>query len=357
MRTRTFSLGSPLLFLAVTAVMLAVEVWVVSLANFAAQPNIIPLAVTVDIVVGVPLLYYGLVVRRKRLPLITLAPVFFLSLLSAGRILPPAQHTYLNWVELAVPVVELAVLAVIAFKLRQIVGHYRRLRPGYAYAPETLEASLAAAIPNVPPLVATVASAEASLLSFGLAGWLRRTPRPADGRARFSYHRQGGYALILGFFAFLVLLETTVAHLLLARWSTTAAWVLTVLSVYTLIWLFGDYHAGRLQPIALGATHLHLRTGMRWRVDVPWQQVAGLDKIGPVDKKAPGYLNLTVIGEPRLALRLKEPVVVVGLLGRTKQAAVIGLSVDDPAPFVAAVTERLAAQENAPAPAIQPMMQ
>lgn len=347
MSIKTRSLPSPLLFLAIAAALLAFEVWIVNTAGFAAQPAVVSLAVTLDIVIGVPLLFYLLVARPKRLPLITLAPVFILSLLIAGRILPPTQRTYLNWIELAVPLVELAVLCVVAVKLRQIIRHYRQLRPGYAYAPETLEASLRATLPTFPPLVAGVASAEASLISFGLAGWLRRTPRPVTGRPCFSYHRHGGYSLILGFIAFLVLLETTTAHLLLARWSETAAWVLTVLSIYTLFWLFGDYHAGRLQPIVLGDTHLHLRTGMRWRVDVPWQQVIEMDKISQADKRAPDFLNMAVMGEPRLALRLTGPVTVHGLLGRTKAASLIGVSVDDVDAFRAAVAQRLAARDAA----------
>lgn len=346
MQTRTHSLITPLLFLAAAAALLAVEAWIVGTAGFAAQPPIISLAITLDIVVGVPLLYYMLMVRRKHLPIITLAPVFILALVIAGRILPPTQHTYLNWIELAAPLVELAVFAVVILKLRQVIGHYRRLRPSYAYAPETVEASLAAAVPILPPVVASIFSTEVALLSFGLAGWLRRSPQDAAGPARFSYHRQGGYTLAMGFIAFLLLLETTTAHLLLARWSETAAWIVTALSIYSLIWLFGDMNACRLQPIVLGDAHLHLRTGLRWRVDIPWRQVAAIAKISQTDKKAPGYLNLTVMGEPGLAIQLTEPIVVQGLLGRARVANVIGLSVDARAIFVAAVSQHLTAASN-----------
>ena len=346
MSIRTRFLPSPLLFLAIAAALLAVEAWIVNRADFPSQPGVVSLAVTLDIVLGLPLLFYLLLARYKRLPLITLAPVFVVSLMIAGHLLPPGHHTYLSWIELAVPLVELTVLAVVSLKLRQVVGHYRRLRLANAYFPETLEASLRAALPTFPPLVASVAAAEASLVSFGLAGWLRRAPRATAELPRFSYHRHGNYAVILGFLTFMVLLETTVAHLLLARWSTTAAWVLTALSIYTLIWLFGDYQAGRLQPILLSDTHLHLRTGMRWRVDVPWQQVAALGKISQVNKKAPDYLNLAALGEPQLALRLSEPVAVHGLLGRIRFARVIGLSVDAPVAFSTAVAQRLVAGDD-----------
>lgn len=65
------SLPNSLLFLALSAALLAVEAWIVGRADFPTQPGVVSLAVTLDIVLGLPLLFYLLVARRKRLPLIT----------------------------------------------------------------------------------------------------------------------------------------------------------------------------------------------------------------------------------------------------------------------------------------------
>jgi hypothetical protein len=45
--------------------------------------------------------------------------------------------------------------------------------------------------------------------------------------------------------ALILLVETTVPHLLLQRWSALAAWIFTGLSLYSLLWLTGDYYAIR----------------------------------------------------------------------------------------------------------------
>ncbi|HRX04792.1 MAG: hypothetical protein KDI07_17510 [Anaerolineae bacterium] len=345
MRTKSL-IGNPLLLFALlAAALLAAEAWITGTADFAAHPEVLSLAVTADIVVAIPLLYYLLVVRRKRLPVITVAPVFVLSLIVAGKILPAAQHTYLDYAELVAPLVELSVLVVIALKLRTVAGHYRRLRPSHAYFPETLEASLRAAVPTFPPLVASLLTTEVSLISFGVTGWVRRTRHADDGRPRFSYHRQGGYAFVLGFLAFLVLLETGVAHLLLARWNTTVAWILTIASIYTLIWFFGDFHASRFQPMVAGDDRLHVRSGMRWRADIPWQQIEVVRRATSADRKQPDFLNAAIMGEARLVIVLREPATVHGLLGRTKETAHIGVSVDDEAAFLAAVNGKLAAAD------------
>jgi hypothetical protein len=76
-------------------------------------------------------------------------------------------------------------------------------------------------------------------------------------------------------------------------------------------------------------------------VHIPWRQLTSANKVSQADKKLPGYLNLAAMGEPQLVLQLAEPVVVHGLLGRTKIASLIGLSVDNPAAFLAAVQQRL----------------
>lgn len=342
MRTKSL-ISSPLVMFALLAVaLLAAESWIAGTADFAAHPDVLALAVTADIVVGIPLAYYLLVVRRKGLPAITVAPVFILSLLAAGRILPAAHHTYLRYAELAAPLVELIVLIIVAAKLRQIVRHYRHLRPAYVYFPETLEASVRAALPAFPPAFASLLTTELSLVVFGLTGWLRRAPAGDGDRPRFSYHRQGGYAVILGFLTFVLVLETTVLHLLVTRWNPTVAWVLTIASVYTLFWVFGDFHASRLQPITLDDACLRLRVGMRWRIDVPWSQVEMVRKATAADKKLPDFINLAVMGEPRLMIVLRQPLIAQGLLGRTRETAHVGLSVDDETAFLRAIDTRLA---------------
>ncbi|MCB0201136.1 MAG: hypothetical protein KDI03_13785 [Anaerolineae bacterium] len=343
MRTNS-RIGNPLLLWALLAAgVLATEVWITGTNGFSAQPDVVALAVTADIVVGIPLAYYLLVVRRKGLPVITVAPVFVLSLIMAGRILPAEQHTYLNYAELVVPLVELSVLAFIALNLRKVASHYRRLRPNHAYFPETLEASLRTALPAFPPLVVNLLTTEVSLVSFGLTGWLRRARPATDGLPRFSYHRVGSYPVILGFLAFIMVLETSVLHLVVMHWSPAVAWVLTIASVYTLIWFFGDFHASRLQPIVAGDTRLHIRSGMRWRADIPWWQIEAVCKATSADRKQPDFLNAAIMGEARLVIVLREPVTVHGLLGRTRQTAHIGFSVDDEARFLNIANARLAA--------------
>ena len=56
-----------------------------------------------------------------------------------------------------------------------------------------------------------------------------------------------------------------------------AAWIVTVLDLYGVLWLVGDYHALRLRPTRIDDDTLVLSYGLRWRASIP------LDAIGSVE--------------------------------------------------------------------------
>ena len=63
---------------------------------FAQNPELGAFAITLDLTLSVPLLYYLLVIRRTPVPPITLLPVVTLSLLGAFLLLPPKHQNYLS---------------------------------------------------------------------------------------------------------------------------------------------------------------------------------------------------------------------------------------------------------------------
>lgn len=178
-------------------------------------------------------------------------------------------------------------------------------------------------------------------MSCTLVGWFQRFHNPSDSYIPFAYHRTGGYAGLLGAFGFVAVCETVGLHVIVGHWSTVAAWIIMGVSIYSLLWLVGDYHALRLHPILLDPDHLYLRTGLRWRATLDLAQIAELCVASKQDKRAQGYINMGVWGEPRLVLVLRQPVIVRGLFGLQKQALRIGLTVDDEGRFRAEVGKKL----------------
>lgn len=324
-------------FLLLAAALFIFEYWVAITPRLPAGADLIGIAIAADLLIGVPLLGYFLLVRTKRAPLPVLALLFLATLALANFILPASRQTYLNRVEYIAPLVELTLLVLLALKFRHIRRYYRQERPNFIFASDAVEASLGRAlgIPTVAALLVT----ELTLLANFFTGWFRRF-QPGAGQLAFTYHRRNAYGLMVAALGLLLIVETFLVHLIVRHWSNTAAWVFTLASLYTLLWVIGDYQAIRLRPIILDANRLHLRSGQRWRLSIPYSLVADIRKPVKADAMRADYVNFALAGEPGLVLELAEPVQATGLLGRQKSVGCVGLTLDDPKAFQAALAER-----------------
>ena len=174
---------------------------------------------------------------------------------------------------------------------------------------------------------------EIEVLYYAFLSW--RTPPPVDRGRSFSYHREAGYG---GLFAAVMIaggVEVFAVHLLVTRWSTTTAWVLTAVSLYGLVWLTGDYQAMRLRPIRVTGDGLEIRIGLRWSLRIPWDAVDALRPVGYsfTAPKRPDYLHAVVLGTPRYVVDLERTLVASGPYGIERQVRQVGFTIDDRADF------------------------
>lgn len=302
--------------------MLAVEFTVVRSAIFAREPALLSLAVTFDLLVILPLLYYGLVVRRGRAPVLTLVPVLFASAGLAHLILPPSGRTHLARVEALLPFAEFALLPFAVLRARAVVRVYADARPSALDAADALHEAFARAS-GAPRLGAFFAS-ELTVVFYALCGPFLRSP--PDSTQRRSFAAASGLGGLV--FGTLVLLasEGLAFHLFIERFSPAAAWVLTSLSAYTALWLVADYELVRLRPVALTSDLLRVRVGARWRVDIERMLIIALE--GP-PREGDGALDLSTSGAPTCTLVLARAAEVKGPFGITRTASRLALQVDD----------------------------
>ena len=337
------NLGWPL-FMALAASIGATEIWISSSKFFAQNPSALALGMTIDLVIIIPALYYFFVVRRKQAPLITLVPIIFLSVALATFILPAAQQNYLNLVKKTVPLLELAALGYIATKIRAIRKNFHATKHREIYFIDALAESCKRVL-GQPPVLSFMLT-EFTLAYFAFGGWFKKFINRDSNQLPFSYHRKNGYAAILSSIIMILLAETTALHLLLQIWSTVAAWIFTGLSIYSLLWLLGDYHAMRLHPIVLSREFLFIRTGLRWRVNLPLANIAAIEKFSAREKSTGDYLSLAVFGDPRLVIHCKRPVLAQGLFGIKREVRRLGVTVDEEKFFMETLHHRLAAENS-----------
>lgn len=323
------------LFPVLVVALVLTEYGIAHTAAFAAHPDILALAVTLDLVIGIPALGYFFLVRPRRAPASILALLFLLSVLLANVILPASGERYLQWIEQALPVVEIALLLYGATKLRKVVYTYRILRPNSVYASDAVEQSLRNVLGNSRAI--GILLIEFSLLYYAVAGWFSRYHPSLPSHRSFTYHVKSGYGITAAMIIGLSLIEIPLVHLVVHQFNPTVAWILTLLTLYTVLWLIGDFHAIRLHPIIVDATHLHFRTGMRWRVTIPLEEIITIHPLARAGRKNKEEPDLSVAGNARLLLELKHPVPVRGLFGIQRVTDKFAFALDDEKAFLEAV--------------------
>ncbi len=253
------------------ALLVTVEV-VIAQSTAAERHTLMSTAITVDLALGFPLLAYLLLVRRGRFGLLVLVPFLLVGALVARLVAPQPDNPVMNFLELALPALELGVIAVGIWKLRRLLAAYRLARPTQPYPFDAFRLSVERVFGRSG--VARAGTMEAAFLAFGLGGW--RRIRPEEGYEAFPTHRRAGYVHLVGIVAGLVAVETVGVHLVVSLWSPVTAWVLTGLALYSLLWILGDLNAVRLSPHRLDQGTLHLRVGFRWAADVPLDRMSVL---------------------------------------------------------------------------------
>lgn len=300
----------------------------------------VSVGLTLDLAVVVPALFFALVARPRKWPLSSLAPLVALGLLTAHLVVPP-QHLASQQLLRGLPMVlEAALMAWIGGRT---VTALRRLR-----------AERAAGAPDARRVIREVARAvlgknaaaealafEAAVLYYGLLAW--RSPLPPAHGERFTSYRRNGYTQVMIGLVMVMICEIFAGHVIAQRlWNPVAAWILTALGVYGVIWFLGDWQALRRRPIELGPEALELRVGLRWDVTIPYERIRCLRRLTATARKGPG-LNVSVLGSPGFELELSEPVEAVGVYGRRKTADRIRLQADDPEELETRLRARLEA--------------
>ncbi len=302
----------------------AAELWALRQPLIAANSNY-SLIVTLDLAVVAPAVCFLLVRRRRQLaPSVLIATIVFGGFVSG--LLFRDVWTGRGLIVLAV--LELLLLAFFAARTVTFIDRVRTgLRAGEPLE-QVLHKGLEAAYGRSPALpVLRLALTELFLIYYGIFGSFRRTPNVNPDI--FSYHRSQDTGTSLALML-IVAFEAVPVHFLVHQWSSVAAWILTGLSLYTLLWLLGDYQALRLKPIEFTATHLRLYTGLRWQANIALEAVA---ELVPVDAACNTYVDTSLTKTPRFFLRLKRPTPVFGLFGRRTEATFTGIYVDDPKRF------------------------
>lgn len=304
---------------------------------FTLHPQDLSLGITIDLLLTVPLLYFFLI-RKTKIPNATVVPVLLIGVLVCSAILPADKQLYLDYFKTwGLPAIEMGILTYLIFRVRQAI---RRFRVQFDESPDfykTLKKTCAQFLPAglVMPVVTEIA-----VFYYGFVYWKRLELKENE----FSYHKDSGTIPLLIAIIFIVAIETVVFHSLLLKWNSLAAWILTGISIYSGIQLFGFLKSMLKRPNSMEGDRLVLRYGIMAETEIDLQKIESVE-ISSTDLEFNDQTRklsfLGALESHNVVIRLKEDNQLTGLYGRKRTYRNLALHIDDKIRFKNLIEARL----------------
>ena len=284
------------------------------------------IALPLDFMVGIPLAFYLVVVRPRKLSSLCVIPVIWLGYgLSVVALDSPDAGVLPLLLAALIP-------AELVIAVKEILNMARVFRDAKAKGPDPTQWFYATTLYLVrKEAPARMMATELSVWYYALLSW-RKESAVKDGERAYSYHNAGGYMnMMLGLgLAFPV--EIVAVHMLLSQWSVVAATVTTLFSVYAAVWFAGDARARILRPVVLGRDELCIECGIQMEAIVSVGSVSGIGGAEPESLSKSDKLNYGTFYRTNVWITFERPIEARTLMG-TKCVRAVGLSLDDPQGF------------------------
>jgi hypothetical protein len=294
---------------------------------FRINPDVAAWGVTFDLTITIPLLYYVFLVRPRHVAPLTIIPLFVVCMAVAARVIPIPQQFFLHDLRFLGAPLEVVVIALVVRRAAAL------RRAGLQSDDALTRFRIVATELTGNARIGDAVGFEVATIWYAFFGWRKEEPRGG-----FTFHRRSDWPSILACIIVLLLAESVALHLFVMRWSTVAAYVVTFFDVYGIVWLLGDYQALRLRRTTIENEALVLRYGIRWDVTIDFANIASIESLQSESQwKRKGVLKVAMLDEPRILVRLRQPIVAHGLAGITKTISSIAFLPDDVEAFEAAL--------------------
>lgn len=331
--------NSQITLLSVPLAMMGSLVLLAKTSFFLSNPQALSSAITLDFALTIPLFYF-FIIRKKDIPKITIASVFVVGILLANEVIPASHQFLLQQIKtFAFPIVEISVLGYIVLQTYQTL---QRFRVEKNVNPDFYTALKAACSEVLPQKIASLLSTEIAVIYYSLFNWKKRDLVANE----FSYYKKNGIRLLVATFIFLIFIETFAVHLILQLWSHTAAWILTVLSLYTCLQVFALIRSMSKRPIFvdIAGGKLFLRYGFFSETTILLKDIEGLElntKPLPADNSVVRFSPLGHLDKHNIILHLSSKNTLQRIYGIQNFYQSIAIYVDEKEKFVETIRQTL----------------
>ena len=326
----------------IPALLFAILIVFVKSPYFQADTNLVTLGISLDLLITIPIVYF-LLIRKSTIPKTTIVPMMILGLVIGFFVLPETNHQYLNvfktWF---LPIIEVSIASFVIIKVRKAILFHKSQKDTSLDFFTTLKKTCAEILPK--PIVVPFAT-EISVFYYGFIYWKRRKLAKNE----FSYHKESGSVALFLVLIMLIAIEITPIHHLLASWSVIAAWILTILSIYSGFQVFGFAKSLMKRPIEVTQDTLLLRYGIMHEAEIPLSEIKEIKLSKKSFTKEDNITRFALLGElesHNIIIEVHNEQTLHGLFGIKKPFTKLALHVDKDAAFKTYVDPILNSQEE-----------
>lgn len=294
------------------------------------------IAISIDLLIILPVLYF-FCIRKSVIPTITVVPFLAICLFSGLYFLPEGQRDWLlSFKTFGLPVIELIVLVHVILIGKKVLA---QLKSESVRGVDFYDA-LAQVLSDKPAIIRRLLMTELSVIYYGLIKWKKSN----FNFTAYSMHKGNGVVAVLAAVLLLIAVETAAIHLLLAKWSESVAWILSIISIYTGLQLFGLMKSLSYRPSFIDREHLHLRFGIGAEAQIALEDIESVSKCkGDLPDEARNFSILGALDQPNLLLTFKKEQWIFGLYGKKSKTKKLALQIDRQEDFCRHLNEKLCA--------------
>lgn len=319
-------------FLGLSMIIVGIEFFLVHSPKFTSDQNLFSLAVTLDLTIFIPLLYYFTISRKLNIHPVTVLIVFFICTIIATIILPSQNHSYLDKIKYLLIFTEVGISTYLVIRISKIIRAFKFNSLNQIDFLYNLTIAIQQVLGN--SKLWDVVIGEINTIRYGLLFWLGKK-EVKEGQKFYTTHKKSGYSAIWSIIFFVMVIETTGLHFLISRWSVGIAIVVTILSVYTIIFLISDLAAIIKRPIIFSDKKLFFRIGIRWNTIIDPANIESIEQIRNFDKKKDkDILNCALAGDPNMKIELKDKITFKSFYGIKKTSDKFVFNIDNEKEFI-----------------------
>ena len=319
------------IFLASYLLIVSSSILIISSTHFQFNEIFLSTAIMIDILLVAPFLFYFLF-KNSSLPDKYFSIVIIIGISIISYILPANIFHILDYMKIILPIIEIFIIGFLFFKIAKYIKIHQNSSLFKSDFPDILRKILKQKLKN--RFVTNILTTEISIFYYFLFGWKSNISTINS----YTYHKKSGYNSFILIILFVITLETFAVHQFLIEINTTLAWIFFALSIYSFVFLIGDYNAIKCRPVYFDKNFLYIKNGIRWESIIPLKEIINIESSRNY-LKSKSILNLVLSGDSNIKITLKEPNKAVGLYGITKTFSSVILFIDEKDEFLNKIRE------------------